>query len=905
DAALDALPHTPWFSMGCDLGDLNNDGLIDFIASDMAGSSHYREKLTSGDMEDDAWFLETAEPRQYMRNAVYLNTGCDRMMEAGYLTGLTSTDWTWSIKLEDFDQDGRVDVYVTNGMNRDWENSDLHREALKRGPPNSPGYDAYWKDLGRLEERNLAFRNQGDLRFEEVGATWGLDLEGVTYGAATGDLDGDGDLDLIVNNMDAPPAIYRNTRAQGRSIRIRLRGRGANPWGVGATLYVHASTGVQTRYLTPVRGFMSGDDPTVHFGLGDAEQVDSLIVQWADGRRDVFNHLEVDRFYTIVEGDDAPSPPPASPPPLFTSVDRLSRVRHREKPFDELARQPLLPRPLSRLGPGVALGDLDNDGRDDVFLTSGNGTSCQMLQPNDDGEFEETALFPPWGDDAAAESLGVALLDVEGDGDLDVYVVNGGVEFGADDERLADRLYLNDGHGEFSAAPKGSLPDDRQSGGCVAAADFDRDGDVDLFIGGRCVPDAYPQLPASRLLVNDNGILRDASDDEAAAASTPGMATAAVWSDANNDGWLDLLVAYDWGPIRLFLNRQGRLEEASREAGLADLSGWWNGLTAADVDNDGDVDYIATNFGLNSRYQPTQQTPVRLFRHDWEGGGRKVLIEASTDSDGRLLPTRGRGALARMIPSIEVICPTYESYARATLHDLFDDDDLQLAESQSATTLSTGVFVNDGGARFQFIPLPHIAQAAPAFGAAVLDVDGDGFCDLFLAQNLRGVQREAGDMNGGVGLLLTGRGDGRFEPVWPNRSGILLPHESRSVAIGDVNDDGRPDLLVGVNSEPMAVYAREPSDQVRYLSIRLLGPSGNPQAIGARLEVRMQSGRSRFFECPGGGGYLTHSSNQIFCAVPLDDAVREIVARWPDGSETRRQGEPILAEGLRIQIAAE
>jgi hypothetical protein len=899
-----SLPHTPWFSMGCDLGDINNDGLIDFVASDMAGSSHYREKMTTGDMEDDAWFLETAEPRQYMRNAVYLNSGVERMIEVGYLAGLTSTDWTWSIKLHDFDQDGRLDIFVTNGMNRDWENSDLHHEGLKRGPANSPAYDSFWQEQPRLDESNFAFWNRGELKFDDVSVDWGLDFKGVSYGAAAGDLDADGDLDLVVNNMDDRPGLYRNARPTGASVRVRLKGSRENPWAVGATVRIETADGPQVRYLTPARGFMSGDDATVHFGLGTTERIDRLTVRWPSGREDEFRDLEVNGLYTISEGDGDIKPVAPVASTWFVASERFTGGDHREAEFNDFAAQPLLPRRLSRLGPGLAVGDVDGDHRDDIFLSGARGMACKLLNQDAKGQFAVDELFPPWADDSDAECLGAAFVDADSDGDLDVYVAHGGVESGADDKLLADALYMNDGKGRFTRADVGATPADRQSGGCVAAADYDRDGDVDLFVGGRCVPGAYPTLPPNRLLRNDEGKFVEADDAATAAIREPGMATAAVWSDANGDGWIDLLIAHEWGPIRVLLNHEGRFEDATEASKLASLTGWWNGITTADIDDDGDVDYVATNFGVNSRYQPSEKQPARLFYADWEGLDRPAPIEATTNAGGDLLPVRGKRALEQAVTAVAEKCPTYDAYARTTLQELLGAEALEDSLSFAATTLESGVLLNDGQAHFKFLPLPRLAQAAPAFGVAAFDADADGRCDLFLAQNFRGVQREAGDMDGGVGLLLKGAGDGTFRPVLPRQSGLVVPDEGRAVAVADLNLDRRPDLVVGVNNGPVLAFENQATAEARHVAIRLRGLAGNPQAIGARLTVRLSGGGRRHLEFSGGGCYLTHGTNERFLALPTGVEIEAIDVRWPNGTTTTTKPEPESTDDTLIEIDA-
>jgi hypothetical protein len=891
DAAKTALPHMPWFSMGCDLGDVNNDGLIDFVGSDMAGTTYYRERMTTGDMEDDAWFMETADPPQYMRNTLYVNTGADRMMEAALLAGVAATNWTWTFKLVDLDLDGRLDLYATNGMNRDWENSDHHRAGLKQGPPNSPAYDKYWVDLPPLAEADMAFRNRGDLRFEDVSAVWGIDHTSVSYGAAFGDLDNDGDLDVVVANMGDKPSVYRNGQSAGHAVTLRLRGLGANPGAVGAKAKLRAGDFLQVQYLTPVRGFMSGDEPALHFGLGDAPRIDSLVIQWPSGARAEFSDLPADRIYTIVQ--DAATPKAEQRKPAarwYAPSKRNFAAVHRERPFDDWAQQKLLPRRLSTLGPGIALADVTGDGRDEIFVTGARGMPNRLLRADNVGDFVLHELFPVWEDDLDSETLGAVFFDADGDGDQDLFVASGGVEAPAGDPLMRDHLYLNDGQGHFERAPADALPELADSGGAVAAADYDRDGDLDLFVAGRCVPGAYPTTPASRLLQNQSGKFTDATD-KAPGLRDAGMATGAVWSDANGDGWVDLLVTYEWGPVRLFLNDSGILRDATTDAGLAERLGWWNGIAARDLDNDGDIDYVVTNFGLNTKYQATPEQPQRLFYADFEGLDRPETLEASTDAEGRLWPMRGKGAMEQGLATVAQMFPTYDAYAKATLADLVTQPALDDALALTANTLESGVLLNDGHAKFEFRPLPRLAQIAPSFGVVLEDADADGVVDVYLVQNFRGGHREIGNMDGGMSLLLRGDGHGDFEPVMPNVSGLVVPGDGRSVATTDLDGNGRPDFVVGVNNEQTLGFERQSTGSGQYVRVRLQGSAGNPTGVGARVTLKVANGPPQTAEVTAGGGYLSQSTATLFFGLPRDATVAEIEVRWPNGQTTRHPGQ--------------
>jgi hypothetical protein len=903
DVTRFALPHTPWFSMGTDAADLNNDGRLDFMASDMSGMNHFKQKVAMGEMGETGWFLTYPTPRQYMRNAVYLNTGTGRFMEVAYLAGLADTNWTWSLNFADFDNDSRVDLFVSNGMTRDWFHSDLRAEARRRGEWQE-GAREFWLSSPQLRERNLAFRNLGDLNFTEVGASWKLDHLGVSFGAAAADLDGDGDQDLVVNNFTQPVGIYRNQSTAGHLVIVQLQGVSSNLYGIGASVRVNHGEVTQVRQVWPTHGFMSASPPVAHFGLGQRTQIDKLTVRWPSGRVQELHNLPADRLYTLAEPADAPRPVTPPSMPQFARDKSLPLIAHQEDDYDDFADQPLLPNRLSRLGPGMAWGDADNDGHEDLFV-GGAAEQPGTLLMYRDGQFVPTT--GPFTDDARCEDMGTVWLDIEGDGDLDLYVASGHSADKNDRLALRDRLYLNDGRGELTKAADDALPDEAVSDSAVAAADFDRDGDLDLFVGARCVPGRYPVTPASRLLRNDSSSqghvrLVDVTDVSAPTLRHAGMVTSALWSDVDQDDWPDLWVTCDWGPARLFRNRGGQLSDATSQGKLNDRLGWWNSIVAGDLDSDGDQDYLLTNFGLNTKYHASAEHPLQLFYGDFEGNGNLQLVEAEYEGE-TLYPVRGRSCSSRAMPTLAARFPTFESFALAQLSDVYQQDALNKSLKLSINELQTGVLINDGHSKFTFLPLPRLAQASPAFGAVAAELDGDGNVDLFLGQNFYSAQPETGHMDGGVGQLVLGKpSDGRagWQVVDARDSGIVLAGAVASLTTHDLNGDGWLDVVAALNNGPLLAFTNRGQSGRRSMTVALRGRAGNLLGTGARVTVRYDNGRQMNFEIHSGSGYLSQSSNRLAFGSDAASQVKAIEVRWPDGLTTIVQP-PATASHLEIR----
>ena len=877
DITSHALPHVPWFSMGTDVGDIDNDGLLDFMGTDMAGSDHFKSKIGMGDMEKSNWFLQTSNPPQYMRNSLYLNSGTGRFHEIAQLAGVASTDWTWSIKFADLDCDGWIDLFGTNGMTHDSNNSDLAKQADKLVAEERA---AFWRKKGLKSDHNFAFRNLGGLRFESVAPRWGLDFSGVSYGAAIADFDGDGDPDIAVTSQEDPIRLYRNNSTSGHLVKIRLLGGKRNSHGIGAKVTIETDTGLQTRILTSCQGYASANEPVLHFGLGENSVIRRLSIRWPLGHLQTFENLPADKFYRIRESKQVgPVASSDLPKAIFRPSETIIDFKHEENDFDDYAAQPLLPHRLSRLGPGMALGDVDSDGDYDVFVGGASGQAGGVFLNNGRGDFVRTQqkyleFF------SRGEDMGAVFIDADADGDQDLFVTSGGFNHNQAGIFFRDRLHLNDGKGNFTLDHH-ATENLRDSSGPVVAADFDQDGDLDLFVGGRVVPARYPTTPKSRLLRNDNGKFIDVADEVAPGLSSAGMVTGALWSDIDNDGWLDLLTTHEWGPVRIWKNKEGLLADNTRSSGTDQLLGWWTSIAGADIDRDGDIDYAVGNLGLNTKYHASPARPWIAYSGDVDGSGKFRFVEACYEGD-TLYPVRGKSCSTHGVPSLASKFTTFQAFARATLPQVYEKIHLQRTLQLEINELASGLLINDGKGRLRFQPLPRHAQISAVFGLAFGDVDADGHIDLCLAQNFFSPQPETGRVNGGLGLLLKGKSDGVFKPVRADQSGIVIPEDAKALTLVDLNHDARPELVATTNDGPLRILANT-SIGGRPLTLILRGIG----AVGARVRVEFKKAKPHITEVYGGSGYLTGSATTLYLGVPEGDRVEAIYVHKTGGEEKK------------------
>ena len=825
------MGHTSLASMGADIADVNNDGNLDIFVTDMLPDDDYRLKTTTS--FDSYETNKLKESRDFFfqdsRNMLHLNNGNGTFSEIGRMSGTSATDWSWGALLFDMDMDGRKDVFVANGILKDLtdqdyvaflaDNPDL--QSMIEGTKKFD-YKEYVNKMGSSPLPNYAFRNTGDgMQYENKAAEWGLGEPGFSNGSAYGDLDNDGDLDLVVNNNNAPVSIYKNTSVEKRKInflRVRLVGSGRNGNAIGAKVYVHrkgTNGQPETQYLQqmPNRGFQSSVDLTMVFGLGDNPAIDSLTVIWPTDKKQTIRTPKANTALTLSEKNAnqtatfAPSSTPAVP--LFTDVTgpvKLDYV-HTENDFVDYNRDGLMKQMLSREGPALAVGDVNGDGLDDVFLGGAANMPRSLYLQQATGTF--AAQKQPFLLDAIySEDVAATFFDADGDKDLDLYVATGGNEF-EEPSSLNDRLFRNDGTGNFVWDK--TQPRTGENNSCVVAADFDRDGDQDLFVGGRMVSGQYGKNPDQLLLVNEKGNFRKATAELMPFSKEIGMVKDAVWADVDKDNYPDLVLVGDWMPITILKNKAGKGFERLDSETLAKTGGWWNCIRAADLDNDGDLDFVVGNLGLNSRMSASENEPAHLYGNDFDRNGSYEQIITcfrpfGTEGERRECVMALKPDLQKRIPSIKTKYIKHTNYAKASFEDIFSAQQREGMTVQTVQTAETSIFINEGAGAFSLKALPLQAQTSPIHGILTGDYNHDGKTDILLTGNFFDVLTEIGRYDANYGLLLLGDNKLNFTVTKSEQTGFLVRGQVRRMQpVRGAN--GNQFVVLAKNNDRAQVFA--------------------------------------------------------------------------------------------------
>lgn len=885
-----ALRNTSATSMGVDFSDIDRDGDYDFFVVDMLSRDHKLRKMQMGTMKPTPVSIGEIDNRpQIMRNTLFLNRGDNTYAEIANLSGIEDTEWSWTPVFFDIDLDGYEDLFVTNGHARDVQDSDTLNYIRSLNLKDAEAQRQSLLLYPRLETKNLAYRNTGDLRFEEVSSEWGLDLEAVSHGAALADFDNDGDLDLVLNNLDSPASVYRNDSAAPR-VSVRLKGLSPNTDGVGAQVKLLGGPVEQSKEVVSGGRYLSSSDPVLTFAAGDSKDQMAIEVKWRSGKKSIVNNIEANNIYVIDEkfSEDLVPAEQVVGKTLFQEVSDLLNHTHHEEEFDDFKLQSLLPNRLSQLGPGVGWHDLDSDGNEDLIITSGNGGKLSIYMNKG-----ESGFSPIDSQNNIVANLDQTSVVAWSNGENRSSIITGisNYEDHYNPAPSAFKYKYQDGVLNIDT----SFPEQQSSTGPIAIADIDGDGDLDAFVGGRTMAGRYPEPVSSTLYINTDGNF-EADLNNSANFKSLGMVSGAVFSDLSADGFPELILATEWGPVRVFKNDGGKYSDVTEELGLSQYSGWWNGVTTGDLNGDGSMDIVATNWGLNNKYHLDDEHPLYIYYNDFNEDGTLDIVEAHyNETMDDIVPERGLSCTSSAMPFVKTKMKTYEEFGSAGIVDIYGTG-VQKSEQVTANTLDSTVFLNRGNS-FEAFALPIEAQFAPSFGVGVVDFDGDGNEDIFLAQNFFASQIETPRIDAGRGLILKGDGNGGFVAVPGQESGIKVYGDSRGSAFSDFDNDGRVDLVVTQNGAQTKLFQNKNSDPG--LRIRLKGPKENPEAVGAQIRLSNGDSFGPSREIHSGSGYWSQDSSvQVMhhFANP-----KQIKVMWPGGATTNSEI-PIGAREIVVGI---
>lgn len=882
DKAAAYFKHTSANGMGQDVIDINNDGLSDVIELDMDPEDNLRKKMMLNansyqNYQNNDYF---GYQYQYVRNTLQLNQGPrinqkdsigdPVFSDVGFFSGIAETDWSWTPLVQDFDNDGNRDIIITNGFPRDITDHDFI--TFRQHSYSVASKDFTLSQIPQVKLHNYAFHNNGNVTFDNVTGNWGLTTPSFSNGAAYADLDNDGDVDMIVNNINDEAFVYENTLADGKDtsqhfLNLKLVGDSLNKNGLGTWIEIYYGGKQQAYEQSPYRGYLSTIDIRPHFGLGPVTKVDSVVIKWPGSKKQVLTNVKTNQTLTVnIKSANQRynwGGPLYAPNTLFTEItDSLGiHYKHEQKDFVDFNIQKLLPHKFSEYGPALAVGDIDGNGLDDIIAGGSISHSPVALMQNKNGSFSQKNIL----NDASVQSKqeddrGVTLFDADGDGDLDLYIASGGYETTPNTGRYQDILYINNGKGDFSI-DSAALPKNLTSKSCVRVADYDNDGDLDLFIAGRVEPGHYPKPVSSFIYRNDtkNGVIKftDVSGSAAKSLNNIGLVCDAVWTDFDNDGWQDLVLAGEWMPVTFIKNNKGNFENVTPSTGVANKKGWWTSIAAGDFDNDGDIDYIAGNLGLNSFFKASDKYPANIYAKDFDNNGSYDAIPtlylpaSQEDTTRREYPVHTRDDMTKQMNFFKSKFQNYKSYASATFSQMFTPEEMKGALNLQANYFSNSYIRNDGNGKFTITPLPLNTQYSCMNGMTAEDFDGDGNLDLLMVGNDYGTDVSIGRYDACNGLLLRGDGKGSFLPLSIMQSGWFVPGDAKAL-VKLRAADGKCLLAASQNKSKLKVF--ELKKDVSYLPL---------QPLDVSAIITYKNGRKQKRELYYGSSFLSQSGRFI------------------------------------------
>lgn len=813
----DHFSHVPYYAMGTDAADINNDGLSDLVTVDMTPADHVRNKtmMASMDVEQFNYITKTqAFLPQYMFNSLFINNDYGIMSDIGLFAGVSQTDWSWAPLLADFDNDGLKDLFITNGYKKDTKDND-HKKSLtatykEKGKDFTP--EDYYNHVQNSKETptpNQMYKNRDGLSFDNKNEDWGFETPSFSNGAAYADFDNDGDLDIVVNNMDAEAFVYRNNTSELAASNF-IRFEFENVAEKHAKICIYLDNGeLQCNDNVFTRGFQSYTEPIVHFGFKKSLSVEKTEIFWRDGTLSSIETPKANKIHKIDKTNFKTVPYKKLIDKQFFGSAHQSFLEtpfvHVENEFDDFEKEILLPHKQSAMGPSLAVADVNGDGLEDFYVGGAQGQAGTLYFQKINGHFSPSPNTV-FNKDIEYEDVGAHFFDMDGDNDMDLYIASGGGgDFLGKEKMLQDRIYKNDGFGNFTKSGN-SLPKISSSTKAIASADFDNDGDMDLFVGGRTMPGRYPEHPQSYLLENNNGIFKDITDTYAPQLKNIGMITSAVWIDYDNDSKLDLILAGEWMPITLLKNTGLAFENETEKKGLEQTSGWWSSLNATDYDGDGDIDLIAGNIGLNNKYHPSEKKPLYLYANDFDENGSLDIV-LSKIYKGKKVPVRGKECSTSQMPFLTEKFPTYAQFANADLETIYTEEKVSEAIELQVQTFANMYLENDGAGGFILHEMPKEAQLSPINGIIAKDFDKDGLPDILVAGNNMQTEVETPTYDAGKGLLLKGSGNGKFTTdIRVSTSGLFLHKDVKDIQLIHLGVEKRPAVLVANNNSLLELF---------------------------------------------------------------------------------------------------